>query len=172
MAGIAECLGGFLFAEAIDEQPLFSKPHGQAGEVAVAGDQTVAIEAAGVEQIHGVDDHGAVGRILTRGVGELLDRFDRVPVQDLVPRCAVGRGEIAIDSPDRRFTETGDFLEQTLDNPGLGVVRVDEDGEAPGWLFGFYPEDCFWLHERPIELDYPQSMAGEIRYKLRLIPKT
>ena len=92
-------------------------------------------------------------------------------MQGPVPRRTGGRGEIAVDPPNRRFTETGDLLEQALDNPGLGVVRIDEDGESLGRLFRFYPDDCFWLHDEPIDFEYSQSIDGAAPRDLRLIPR-
>lgn len=56
VAGVREGPGGLLFAEAEDHQPVFADACGQAGEVAVAAHQAEAVEAPGVEQVHGVED--------------------------------------------------------------------------------------------------------------------
>src|SRR5690348_3151461 len=53
-------------AEAVDRHALLADPRGKPREVAVARDDAEAVEAAGVEQVHGVDDHRAVGRVLAR----------------------------------------------------------------------------------------------------------
>ena len=66
---------GFFLTEAVHQQTFFPDARCQARKVAIAGNQAEAIEATGVEQIHRVDDHGAIGRVLPT-VAELLDGLD------------------------------------------------------------------------------------------------
>src|SRR5690606_9721022 len=71
----------------------------------------------------------AVGGVLARGVGELLDRLDGMVEQHLLPAAKVGFGPVAIDAPDAGHAVFGYFLEQSFDNGRRRVVGVDENGE-------------------------------------------
>ncbi|MNZ89696.1 hypothetical protein D3C78_1086310 [compost metagenome] len=130
VAGRNERLGGLLLAEAVDGQPFLAQARGQAGEVAVAGDQAEAVETAGVEQVHGVDDQRAVGGVLAAGVGELLHRLDRVVQQHLLPLAEVRLGPVAVDALDAGDAVLGDFLEEAFDDGRWCVVGVDQHGEV------------------------------------------
>jgi hypothetical protein len=79
-----------LFAKAEDHQPVFADACGQAGEVAVAAHQAEAVEAPGVEQVHGVDDEGAVAGVFAGGVAVLLDGMDGVFGELEAPAGQVG----------------------------------------------------------------------------------
>ncbi|MNQ46790.1 hypothetical protein D3C85_606160 [compost metagenome] len=137
VAGGDEGLGRLLFAEAVDGQAFLAQARGQAGEVAVAGDQAEAVEAPGVEQVHGVDDQRAVGGVLAPGVGELLDRLDGVVEQHLLPAAQLRAGPVAIDALDAGHAVFGDLFEQAFDDGGRRIVGVDQNGQMlllPGGL--------------------------------------
>src|SRR5690606_2177610 len=119
-----------LFTEAVDHLAGLAQARGQTGEVAVTGHQAETVEGTGVQQIHGVDDHGAVGRVLAAGVGELLDRLQRVLQQAGLPFPQSRRGPVAVDALDAGDTETGHLRQQTLDDRRIGVVRVDQNRQA------------------------------------------
>ncbi len=70
---LTKALGVPFSPNSVDGDPALPDTGRQAREVAVAGDQAEAVETVGVEQVHGVDDHGAVGGVLAYGVVELLD---------------------------------------------------------------------------------------------------
>ena len=78
-------LGRVAAPEPVDGHPRLPQPRRQPREVAVAGDDDEALEVARVEQVHRVDDQRGVGGVLAAGVGELLDRLDRVAQQLVLP---------------------------------------------------------------------------------------
>jgi hypothetical protein len=137
--GLAEALRGLLFAEAVDVDPLFADPRGQAGEVAVGGDQAEAVEPARMQQVHGVDHQGDVRGVLAGGVGEVLMRHDRVGGQDVGPAFQTRSGEVSVDPPHAGLADLGDLLEQAGGDARRGVVGVDQDGEAGRAGFGHAP---------------------------------
>ena len=77
---LTKALGVVLLADAHDEEAHLPDAGRQAGVVAVARDDAEAVDQAAVEDVHGVDDHGAVGGVLADGVAELLDGLDGVVV--------------------------------------------------------------------------------------------
>ncbi|MNS76162.1 hypothetical protein D3C72_1097010 [compost metagenome] len=130
VAGGDERLGRLALAEAVDGQPLLADARGQPGEVAVAGDDAEAVEAPGVQQVHGVDDHGAVGGVLAHGVAELLDRLDRVRQQSLLPSGQVGLGPVAVDALHGGHAVLGHFGQQAFHDGGRRVVGVDQHSQG------------------------------------------
>ena len=78
VARLAEGKRGLLLAHADDGQAAFADARGQAGEVAVRRHDAEPVHLTGVEDIHGVDDHGVVGCVLAFGIAELLDGRDGV----------------------------------------------------------------------------------------------
>ena len=71
-----EGAGRLAFPKTIDGDALLTDAGSEASKVTVARDDAEAGEAAGIEQVHGVDDHCAIGRVLAGRVGELLDRLN------------------------------------------------------------------------------------------------
>ena len=67
-AGPPEGFGRFLFADAVNIQPLFAHPRGQAGEITVGTDQDKAVKQPGMQEIHRGDDKADVAGILALGV--------------------------------------------------------------------------------------------------------
>jgi len=67
-----------LVPEAVDLDALLADPRRQTSEVAIGGDETEAGKAAGVEQVHGVNNHRTVGGVFAGCVGKLLDGYDGV----------------------------------------------------------------------------------------------
>ena len=128
MARVPERIGRLLFTKAEHAQTLFADTQGETRKVTITGDQAEAIETPRVQQIHRIDDHRAVCRVLPARVGELLHRLDRELVEDLFPLGAVGGSEIAVDPLHAAIAETGDFSQKTLDDRCLGIVGIDENG--------------------------------------------
>jgi len=75
-AGLAERLGGVVAADAEDIETLFADPAGQAGEIAVRGDQHEAVEPPGMQQVHRVDHQGDIAGVLADGIGGLVVRHE------------------------------------------------------------------------------------------------
>jgi hypothetical protein len=71
-------MGVVFVSETIDLDTLFADPRGQTSEIAIRRNEAEARKAAGVEQVHGIDDHRAVGGVFAGRVGKLLDGNDRV----------------------------------------------------------------------------------------------
>ena len=123
-------------AQAVDGLAGLAQPGREPGEVGVAGDDREGVEVAGVEQVHRVDDQRGVGGVLAHGVGELLDRLDRVAVELVLPADEVLRRPVAVGALDRRDAVARELLE---DGGGVGggrVVGVDQDGHAIRGVIG------------------------------------
>jgi len=86
-----------LFAIPIDQQAFFSDPACQPGEVAVARHNTEALESLGMQEIHCVDDKGAIARVFMNSISELFNRLDGIGEQRFPPRCKVCGGKVVID---------------------------------------------------------------------------
>ena len=74
LARLHERLRRLALAHPDDPLAGLAQPRRQRGEVAVAGDDREALDVAGVEQVHRVDDQRRVGGVLAGRVGELLLR--------------------------------------------------------------------------------------------------
>ena len=57
---------------------LLADPRSQPSEIAVGCNETEAGKSAGVQQVHGIDNHRSVRGVFASRVGELLDGYDRV----------------------------------------------------------------------------------------------
>ena len=101
----------------------------ETGKITVARDDAETIEARGVEQIHGVDDHCAIRGVLSSRVGELLDRLDRVLQQAVFPAAEVRFGPVAIDTADAGHAIFCHLGQKPGDNLRRGVVAVDQGSE-------------------------------------------
>ena len=132
VAGRYERRRRLLLAEAVDDETGFADARGEPREIAVARNDAETAEPAGVEQIHRVDDQRRIGRVLAGRVAELLDRLDRVRQQRFLPALELRAGPVAVDALDRRGAVLGDLGEQAVDDGGLRVVGVDENGERGG----------------------------------------
>src|SRR5690348_9310272 len=121
VAGRHEWLRSFSFAETVHHQPGFADTPGEAGEVAVAGNDAEAIQAARIKQIHRVDDQRRVGGVLAACVAELLDGLDGLLQQFLLPAFEMGVGPVAVGTLDVRGAVFGDFGEQRRDDRRLRI---------------------------------------------------
>lgn len=83
-----------LLAEPIYDKTVFPDPRRQSGEIAIAADQAEALEASGMQQIHRVDDQGAITGILSNGVPVLLNGMNGVLGELYLPATEVWRGEV------------------------------------------------------------------------------
>ena len=111
IAGGYESLWRLLLAHAHDHHAGLPKPGGQAGKIAVAGDQTEAFHIAGVQDVHSVDDHGGVRGVFPGRVAILLDRGDRMLEKHLFPGRQRRLGPIAVDPFVSGFAVVGNFVE-------------------------------------------------------------
>ncbi len=132
VAGRHKGFGGLFFAEPVDGEPGLPDPGGQAGEIAVAGNDAEAVQLFAVEQVHGVDDHGAVRGVFPEGIGKLLDGLDGVGKQPVLPSPQPGVGPVAVDPFDCGGAVFGDLGHEPVDNGRLRVVRVDEHRQSVG----------------------------------------
>ena len=130
VAGSDKRLGGLLLPHAVHLLARLPQADGQAGEVAVAGHQYKAVHLAGVEDVHGVDDHGRVGGVLAGGVAVLLDGGDGVLQQDGFPGGHIGGGPVSVDALDGGGAVDGDLRHHVPHGGPGGVVRVDEHRQA------------------------------------------
>lgn len=122
-------LGSLALAETIDDEAGLADPRGQAREVAVARDKAEAVEAVRVQQVHRVDDHGGIGRVLALGVGELLDRLDRVVQERFLPSLEIRSRPVPICALDKCSAVLGDLSQKRACHLGRSVVGVDEHGK-------------------------------------------
>ena len=92
-AGLTEALRRLLLAKAKHVDALLTDAGREPGKITVRRNQTKSIEPTAVQQVHGVDDQGDVGRILAGRIGKLLLGYDGVLGQR-VRRCpGAGIGE-------------------------------------------------------------------------------
>ena len=83
-----------------------------------------------MKQVHGVDDQGDVGRILSGRIGELLLGYDGMLRQDVGPALGPCIGEVAIDAANAGLADLGNLLEQSICNLRGRIVGVDQNGET------------------------------------------
>lgn len=127
VTSIAKCLRRLLFTKAEDSKSLFTQSHCEASEIAVAGNQTEAIEFTRVEQVHRINDEGAVRSVLPSRIRKLLNRFDCVPLQHFLPRGTRRSGKVSVYPLYGCLTKSCDFRKQSLNDGSLCVVSVNED---------------------------------------------
>ena len=130
VAGAPEGRGGLLLPHADDHAPALAQTAGQAREVRVAGHEAEAIDVVGVEDVHGVDDHGGIRGILALGVAELLDGRDGVLQQRVLPFRVQGERPVAVDALDSDGAILRQLVQDRLQVARRHVVRVDEQREA------------------------------------------
>lgn len=116
-------------AKAVDGEPLFANAHSEASKVAVARDKAEAVKATSIQQVHSVDDHGTVGGVLASGVGELLNRLDRVLKEALLPGPKVRLCPVAINPSDACRAVLGNLGQDACDHLGGNVVAIDEQSK-------------------------------------------
>ncbi|MNT06195.1 hypothetical protein D3C72_1408490 [compost metagenome] len=133
-ARVDEGFRGLLFAEAINLHAIGQQAHHHRGEVGIAGHDREAIEVARVQQIHRIDHHRHVRRVLALAVGELLDRPDRVFVQHRLPPFQPRALPVAIGTAHVGHTIASDLGQDFVDLRGRCIVGVDQQGDA---LFRF-----------------------------------
>src|SRR3546814_3033745 len=85
-AGLTEGLRRLSRAEPIYGQSVLTNAHGERHEIAVAGHQAKPLDTPAEQQIHRVERHFHVGRVLALSQVELLLRFDGVAMDNLQDR--------------------------------------------------------------------------------------
>lgn len=123
--GYEGSMGVVSVSEAVDGDALLADPGCESGEVAVAGDEAEAGEAAGVEEVHGVDYHCSVGGVLAGGVAELLDRHNGVLEQAFSPTLHERAGPVAVYTPHTGCAVVDHLGHQTADMFRRDVIGID-----------------------------------------------
>ena len=100
VAGINEGLGRLLFSNPHNEDACLPDAGSQTSVIAVRRDQAEAIDHACVQDVHCIDDHGAVGGVFANSIAELLDGLEGVIVQGFLPGIHAVGGPVAIDPAD------------------------------------------------------------------------
>jgi hypothetical protein len=131
--GIDEGTRCGLLANTYNQQALLTYSCGQPGVVAVAGNEAKPAARAAVQDVHGVNDHGAVSGVLADGIAELLDGLNGVHLQGVFPPFHGLGGPVAVDTADGDETILAGFSEYRLDQGWLGVIAIDEQGDLPAW---------------------------------------
>ena len=129
IAGGDKGVGGLALPHADHRHARLPQAGGQAGEVAVGGHQAEALYFAGVEDVHGVDDHGGVGGVFPRGVAVLLDGADGIVQQHAFPGDQGGVGPVAVNALVGGHPVFGDLVQDQFDVFPRHVIRVDEHRE-------------------------------------------
>ncbi len=111
----------------VHHEPGLPDPHGEPGEVAVARYQTEAVKLVSIQQVHGVDNHGGVGRVLAVSIGKLLDRLDGLLEELILPPTQRSAGPVTVGALYAHNPISSDFREQRTDPGMLCVVRINED---------------------------------------------
>lgn len=126
IAGVHEWFWRFLFANSHHKDARLADAGGKPRVIAVARNEAEAIHHAGVQDVHRVDDHGAVCRILANGVTELLDWLEGVEIKCVLPRVhAVGR-PVPVNTADSHLAVTTGLHKHLGKQTRLGIVAVDQ----------------------------------------------
>ena len=115
------------FAHADDQLAGFAQAGGKAGKVRIGRNDAKAIHIARIQQIHGVNDHGAVGCIFAGGVAILLDGNDGVVQQHILPAFQAGIRPIAVNTFAGRHAKGRSFIQNHLYIFGADVIRIDQN---------------------------------------------
>ena len=83
---LPEALRRFPLPEPVHVQSLLADAGCKPGEIAVGRDEAEPVKSPAVQEIHGIDHQGDVGRVLACRIGELLLGDDGVLRQDIGPR--------------------------------------------------------------------------------------
>jgi len=119
----------FALPKPVYDEPSLADPHGKPYEVAVAGNQAEPVKMLRVQQVHGVDNHGRVRRVLALSIGKLLHGLDGQFEKRALPSIQASTGPIAVGPLDAYGPISGDLREQGPDPCVLRVVRINENGE-------------------------------------------
>ena len=84
-----------------------------------------------MQDVHGVDDHGAVGGIFADGIAELLDGLEGMIVKRILPGIHTVGGPVAVDAPDGNLAVSSGLDEHLRQQRRLGIIPIDQDGDAP-----------------------------------------
>lgn len=114
------------FSETVYRQPFFPDSCRKAGKVAVARYDAKAVESFGIEKVHGVYDHCAVGGILPAGITKLLDRYDRMLEEHLLPASQIGACPVAIDSFYAGDAVFGHLGQKAFHDGALRIIGINE----------------------------------------------
>lgn len=98
VAGRNKGTGRLAFAHAEHVFVGFAQAGGEAGEVAVGGDDAEAVQRGLVEQVHGVDDEGRVAGVFAVHVVVLLHGLDGVVQNHGLPVAHLGRGPVTVNA--------------------------------------------------------------------------
>ncbi|MNV14245.1 hypothetical protein D3C71_1049230 [compost metagenome] len=105
----------------------------QPGKVAITRDDTETVKAVLMQKIHRIDDHGAIGGVLSRTICKLLHRLDGVIARPAFPAPHGCLCPVAIDAPDSRIAERRDHAEQPAHDFRRDIVTIDQHRQP--WAF-------------------------------------
>ena len=130
VAGDDKGVGGLFLAHPDHVFARLPKADGKSCKVGIGAHEHESVAVSGIEDIHGVDDHGGIRGILSGGIPVLLHRGNGVFQQRLLPAADVGAGPVAVDSLQGWRSVNGDLLNGRLQTVPGNVVRVDQHGET------------------------------------------
>ena len=122
-------LRGLLLAHSDDGHTAFAQARDKPREIGIGAHDRESVDGARIQDIHGIDDHRRIGRVLTVRVAVLLHRDDRIIQQATLPAREARTRPVAVDALVRRGAGVGDFLQNDLDVLLGDVVGIDKDGE-------------------------------------------
>ncbi|MOA23463.1 hypothetical protein D3C78_1440860 [compost metagenome] len=108
--------------------------HDQRREIGVRRHDAERVGPLGVEQLHRIDGHRHVGRVLALGIVELLHGAQRELQQPGLPALQGGLGPVAVGAADVDHAQRRQFGQDFVELVGGRVVRVDQQGNAQGRL--------------------------------------
>ena len=138
VAGVAQRLRRLVLPEHVDLLARLAQPVGEAGEVAVAGDQRERLDVAVVQQVHRVDHEREVGGVLAGRVGVLVHRAQAEAVELARPLGEVRVGPVAVDAPDGRVAVLRDLAQHLVGVGRARVVGVDHHRDPVGGSVGLH----------------------------------
>jgi hypothetical protein len=82
-----------------------------------------------MQDVHSIDDHRAVGHVLSHGIAELLNRLKGMEVQDFLPGVHIAGGPVSVDTPDSDLSMAAHLHQHLRQYGRLGVIAIDQDGD-------------------------------------------
>jgi hypothetical protein len=152
-----QALWSLTFSKAEHILALFADSGGKTREIAVGSDETKALEAPAMQQIHGINHHCNVGGILPADGWEVLREDTKVGLHGS-PAIHLSAAEIPVYAADRSLAQPGDFLEQLLGQFGRHILAIDQYGEA-GAFRRFAHERSLQRLARALQVAPPHSSA-------------
>ena len=125
ITGFGQGQRGFGFSHADHVHLLLTQTHGKLGKITVAGHQAEAVHLAGIQDVHGVNDHGHIRGIFSYCIVELLDGVDGV-FQKSVLLPAVSFRPVSVNTAVGRITVIRNFVKYARRIFFTDIVRIYE----------------------------------------------